>query len=317
MTADIPHTYVAYGTVVESTISLSELLSEASDKDRETTAGVSVIEESLPRHPDGLNSEATEVYTDSSEGLRIFRLDDGFFLVYRGIGTLRIQPDRISVSQEATASRADIRWLVVSLGLRLALVQRGGLVFHASAVVIDGSLVAFTGPSGRGKSTLAAACFANGHVHHSDDLVPLLTTASDDRLLVPPGPPRLRVNRDVTRPLCLSSLTSTSEGGKLQINTSRRHSETARELDVLYLVEDADRIAINEVSTQQAVFELLCNSYALYRDSDIDSASDHLQICSETAHSTDVRTLSRPRSFRKLDDLVTALEDDISDSYSP
>jgi len=125
VTADIPHTYVAYGTVVESTISLSELLSEASDKDRETTAGVSVIEESLPRHPDGLNSEAAEVYTDSSEGLRIFRLDDGFFLVYRGIGTLRIQPDRISVSQEATASRADIRWLVVSLGLRLALVQRG------------------------------------------------------------------------------------------------------------------------------------------------------------------------------------------------
>jgi len=125
VTADIPHTYVAYGTVVESTISLPELLSEASDKDRETTAGVSVIEESLPRHPDGLNSEATEVYTDSSEGLRIFRLDDGFFLVYRGIGTLRIQPDRISVSQEATASRADIRWLVVSLGLRLALVQRG------------------------------------------------------------------------------------------------------------------------------------------------------------------------------------------------
>jgi len=84
VTADIPHTYVAYGTVVESTISLSELLSEASDKDRETTAGVSVIEESLPRHPDGLNSEAAEVYTDSSEGLRIFRLDDGFFLVYRG-----------------------------------------------------------------------------------------------------------------------------------------------------------------------------------------------------------------------------------------
>jgi hypothetical protein len=45
----------------------------------------------------------------------------------------------------------------------------GKLVFHASAVLIEGKAVAFVGVSGRGKSTLAAAFAAKGYPFLADD----------------------------------------------------------------------------------------------------------------------------------------------------
>lgn len=304
--------YNIFGTVISSSIPLSGLGSASLDGNGESEAEIVVVQRDALRGTADPSGDGTEVYTDPSQGLRIHRLDDGFALQHHDIGRLRTGANRIAVSPEETADRKDIEWLVTNLGLRLVFIQRGNVVFHASGVVVDESLVAFTGPSGRGKSTLAAACYAADHTHHSDDLVPIVLSEPGEKRLVPPGPARMRVNDDVNRALQLSPPGRTPGDAKSIIDTSNRHSSSPRELDVLYVIEGGDEIAIEQLSTHDAVFEILRRSYALYRNSDSESSGEHLNACGTVARSVDVRRLSRPRSFQHLDRLVAAIERDVS-----
>lgn len=73
------------------------------------------------------------------------------------------------------------------LGFVLRL--RGITCLHASAVVADNRALAFLGPPGAGKSTLAAAFALAGHPVLSDDVMPLREVYG--RFLAEPGTPRL------------------------------------------------------------------------------------------------------------------------------
>src|SRR6185369_1913510 len=72
--------------------------------------------------------------------------------------------------------------------------QRGHLVLHASAVVIDNAAVVFLGAKGYGKSTLAAHLQVRGHQLISDDIVPV--NFIEDRALTTPGYPRIKLFED-------------------------------------------------------------------------------------------------------------------------
>ncbi len=63
------------------------------------------------------------------------------------------------------------------------------LVLHASANVVDGIVVAFAGPCGAGKSTLAAILERAGHAVASDDA--LLLRAQRDTIYAVPAYPGL------------------------------------------------------------------------------------------------------------------------------
>jgi hypothetical protein len=54
--------------------------------------------------------------------------------------------------------------------LAYRVVERGGVVLHSSAVVIDGRAHVFVGRSGAGKSTVARLALERGHAILSDDL---------------------------------------------------------------------------------------------------------------------------------------------------
>ena len=87
---------------------------------------------------------------------------------------------------------------VVSSALRL----QGVTCLHASAVIIDGEVVAFTGESTAGKSTTLAALLQLGAGFYSDDLVPLaVACAEDEPLRAYPGYPHLGLMDDAMRAL--------------------------------------------------------------------------------------------------------------------
>jgi hypothetical protein len=310
--ANQPYQYTAYGVIIQSAIPLSEFLPDPPEGYNNSESKPIIVRQSSSQDQFDSYLDGVKVYSDPTQELHIYRLDDGFFVQYADIGYLRTLKNEIVISPNQNAHPNNKKWLVANLGLRLVLIQRGNLVFHASAVLIDDFLVAFTGPSGRGKSTLAAACYAAGHVHHSDDLVPISVSTSPEKLPVPPGPARMRINEDVKNLLQLSPSGSTPGGTKSIINTADHHSTTTKELEFLYLLEKGDSIAIEEVTTHSGVFELLRHSYALYGDMDAESAAEHFDACGMVAESVEVRRLARPRSLQQLDQLVTAIETDVS-----
>lgn len=78
---------------------------------------------------------------------------------------------RVTVHQAPGAEPGLATILTVGALCAFVLSLRGSLVLHASAVEHDGVAIAFTGPSGRGKSTTAALACAAGATLVTDDLL--------------------------------------------------------------------------------------------------------------------------------------------------
>lgn len=87
----------------------------------------------------------------------------------------------------------DWQRLLIAQVLPFASVLRGLEVLHASAVTIDGEAVAFTGRSGAGKTSVAAALSRRRAVFLADDV--LAVECRDRRLMAHPGPPVAGVAR--------------------------------------------------------------------------------------------------------------------------
>lgn len=87
-----------------------------------------------------------------------------------------------------------LQHLYLNQVLPLAMSKQGKMVFHASAVEIDGAAVAFMGESGKGKSTLAAGFATSGYRFLTDD--GLMVASRDGGFEVMPSHPSIRLWQD-------------------------------------------------------------------------------------------------------------------------
>lgn len=141
--------------------------------------------------------------------LSIGRVADGYQLRFPDLADFEVSTagDRITCRPVARLAASTLRHLLLDQVLPLALSRTGRLVLHASAVHIPrlGS-VAFVGPTGCGKSTLAAALGLRGCQVVTDDC--LVVDHSEKSRETPgsmavPGYPGLRLWRDSARGLGL------------------------------------------------------------------------------------------------------------------
>lgn len=91
----------------------------------------------------------------------------------------------------APLTRDDAMTFLLGPVLGYVLRRRGMLALHASAAVFQNVAVAFVGPGGAGKSTLAAACAKAGHAVVTDDVLVVREEAGQWWTTAAPGPVRL------------------------------------------------------------------------------------------------------------------------------
>lgn len=108
----------------------------------------------------------------------------------------RLNQQATSIDIYSTTPEAidDIAAVLLGPVLASALHLRDVPVLHAAAVAVAGRAVLVAGSAGAGKSTLAAALVREGASLLSEDLAVL--APRDDRIIVQPGYPRLRLNPD-------------------------------------------------------------------------------------------------------------------------
>lgn len=271
---------------------------------------VVVVRESRPVTPDGLPADAALVHRDPEGPVSLYRSGRTLYWIHDRIGTLRVRDGcEVAVSPSQSARDPSLARAVLGPGIRSVLFQRGSLVLHASGVVIDGSLVAFIGPCGAGKSTAATACYAAGHAVHADDIVAVPPGSSEP--LVPPGCSGLRVTRATGNASSLTTESSTAPGGKAVVDAADRFPGEPVALDAVYLLTDGERFAVDPIQSPDAAFDLLCGSFAPYADSDTTEARRHLEACAALVDRVAVRRLRRPRSLDRLDELVRSVEKDV------
>ncbi len=98
----------------------------------------------------------------------------------------------IVMAPEPDTREDDLRLIVWGVAFGTLLHQRGLLALHASAITVPEGSVAFAGPSGVGKSTLAMACWQRGYPLLADDIC-VITTSADGTLLAYPGYPQVKL----------------------------------------------------------------------------------------------------------------------------
>jgi hypothetical protein len=104
---------------------------------------------------------------------------------------VEMPPRRISCHPAPGTEGYTIRHLLIDQVVPRVLALDGSLVLHASAVATDEGALAFVGPSGYGKSSLAAGFVTGGARPLADDF--LVLSEGDDRFAVLPAYPGLRL----------------------------------------------------------------------------------------------------------------------------
>lgn len=104
-------------------------------------------------------------------GFAVTQSQTGYVIRTYGTCDFSVDPDlsEVSVHRDRTCSEELAALLLSGTALSTVLTLKGLCVIHASAVALEGRQLAFIGPSGQGKSTLAAALCARGAALISDD----------------------------------------------------------------------------------------------------------------------------------------------------
>jgi hypothetical protein len=128
--------------------------------------------------------------------LRIARTAAGFWLRFHAKSDFLISASGDQVACQPSPGIPDdsIEHLLLDQVLPFLIARRGHTVLHGSAVALHGGALAFCGPAGRGKSTLATAFVNRGAQILTDDC--LVLQPSPAGFLVLPSYPGVRLWND-------------------------------------------------------------------------------------------------------------------------
>jgi hypothetical protein len=183
--------YTVCGVDIESDQPISELRWQAA---RPSSLVVRWNVERFPEPPAAWFREWR--LSDDWIWLRFGRTEGGYFLRFSDQADFWVAADgsRILCRPEPGIPDYAVRHMLLDQTLPLVLSRRGCAVFHASAVETEHGALVFSGPSGRGKSTLAGYFARQGYPLITDDCLALRYSA--DGMLVLPAYPGVRLWRD-------------------------------------------------------------------------------------------------------------------------
>lgn len=187
--------YLAYGATLESDIPFPDLPLGGDGAPRWRVSRAEV----LPAMHEARMLGRDVIYDDVAAELHQHR--DGLRIVVGDTGSFDIAADgRILVQPLPTAREDFVRAHLLGRVLATALHHDGWLPLHASAVVTREGVVAFLGPKGVGKSTLATAMVEAGAPLVTDDTLPVEPSQPPRAW---PGVQSLRIRADVRDALAI------------------------------------------------------------------------------------------------------------------
>jgi hypothetical protein len=202
-------------------------------------------------------------YPDGARHFRVERGSDAYRVRFAGFGRYLVALDGRLIECERTAvpRRVQERFLFAQV-LPLAGVLQGLELFHASAVSVGDAVIAFVGPSGIGKTSLASRLVLRGASFVTDDV--LAVERSGNAVVAHPGPPFLALpnaDRDLldSRRGALGTVVGSSD--KLHVSPPRVRG--AMPLRVVYHLERGRALRIAKLGPDGA-HRILGSAFAPY-----------------------------------------------------
>ena len=236
----------------------------------------------------------------------LYREATGYRVRFPDLADFLISPDgrQVQVHPVPGVSDETIGHLYRNQTLPLALSRRGQLVLHGSAIAVDGGALGFVGPSGRGKSTLAASFAVNGHPFLTDDGLVLDESGGVVRVL--PSHPSVRLWGDSQQAVLPGDIAEAppldfTPKARLLADAVMAFCDQPLAIRALYFLGEpgADGPDIQPCGPRDALIACARNSFVL----DIDERTflrEHHERLTRLVHLVPCFHLSVPRDFARL-----------------
>ncbi len=286
--------YNVFGLTIKSEIEFHDLMIPEAEPDVVIQYG---------RVPDKLKTpRARGVRFEASPGEFLLRIDNvARYYVSKG--------NRINIEPENTGHEQDIRLFLMGSAMGALLHQRNILPVHGSAVAVNGKGVVFTGPSGVGKSTLAAGFHKQGHPLVADDIC-AISTGKNDRTMLIPGLPCLKLWHDTLKILdaCSDNLKPVRHNRKIKKYYLPAEAICDAPLPVSSIfgleTTNHDQFKITTLNGMDKIQPLIRNTFRKNFLEGLSGKEKHFETCARIASEVSIFTVMRPRSPFLLDELM-------------
>lgn len=209
-------------------------------------------------------------FPDGTPWTAFYRTNCGYLLRFVDLADFQVSADARDVVcfPAPDVSEATSEHLYLNQVLPLVFSKLGKLVFHASAVEIDGGAVAFPAESGRGKSTLAASFAVSGFRLLSDDGLFVETGAHGFDVM--PTDPSIRLWADSSEALMTPGLKTApaldfTSKARFLAGERLAFCDNPRPLRRAYFLGNgsATTLALQRLSPSEALMEWVKHSFLL------------------------------------------------------
>ena len=290
------NTYSAYGLCIASEVPLREFLRE--DNSRVDAAVHYRKDQRLPAWTQQVAMR--DYYLDiNRECARFWFKDTGAFVVTGGTS--------IDVFPVADSDERLTGLYIEGMITAMLLYQRGLCVLHASVVQIGNCVVAFLGPVGAGKSSLAAAMHSRRNPLISDDNAAI--RIAGDTAIVAPAYPYLKLFPAIADTLGYKN------GDVRELHPSLKKIGGAatrdfirgpKQLHRLYFLRRDQPAEIQPLESAQLMLELIRNSVPTRWG--VAGDEEHLRRCSAVARRIEAFTVRTFDTLETLPDLAERIE---------
>ena len=294
--------YRAFGLNIASELELEHLkpVELPPDNRRDLTIEVDDLAETRAMHSLGAVDQA------------FISTEAGVVMHWRGVGTLLVSGgNRVRVDFDGAVDMSTRTLALTGPPMGVLLEQRGNLVLHGSAVVMNSKAVAFLGHKGFGKSTTAAALSQAGYPVITDDI--LAIDISPEESVVWPGLPVLKLWSSSRQAIYGSEQERGGNTGK-RIRETPVDQDTPVPLGALFVLDMGETMAKRTIG-REAFLGVMRNSYAGRFVGTAGTSPDHFTRCSEVASTVPVFRLRRPPTLESLPNVVSVVEETVRSLY--
>jgi hypothetical protein len=223
----------------------------------------------------------------------------------------------VTIEPGSGADMALVRLFLFGSVMGLICHQRRLLPLHASAVAVGDAAIAFSGPPGAGKSTLAAHCVDAGARLVTDDIL-IVSVNSPRCVLAQPGMPKLKLWRDALESLGRSTtglVPDWARAEKFHVPSDHLFVERPVRLAGIFMLDNDDEAGagiLTSLSGTQAAWELVRNTYRVEYLDALSRRSDHFAECVRLAGLLPVAKLARRRDKGQLKAAAAALVEQLA-----
>ena len=289
--------YAAFGIQIDSNIVLPEL-----PRGGRKRADVRIICGDVPEKI-SVPFESTDYYQAAA---------NEFLLRIKGIADYYItNGNQIVMRLSNEANLREGRLYLLGTAMGVLLMQRGIVPIHGSTVVINGGGVVFTGVSGAGKSTMAAALHKNGFSLLADDVSAVMFDKSGIPW-VQPGYPQQKLWQASASIIGIDTTTLArvcAERDKYVVPVSKGFRSLPIPINAVYEIDvkPCEDVTIVPLKGIDKITTIMGNTYRAEMVNGLGLKAAHFQKCANLLKHVQVFRLTRPENVMSVDRQIELL----------